>query len=191
MAREAKRLEEEFIATAKEKTGHTVAEWMDIIAPSGLEKTNEMIKWLKTEHSLNHLQANFLTGIYKNDGKPVINYDVMFANLFDGRDSQLPAYRKLESLVQKTFKGKDVVLVPTKTYVSIEGTKVFGCAKLNKSNIRIGMDLGDEPFGDLVQPAKGLGAMPNISHMIEVQSEDEVNDTVMTYLKQAFEHTHS
>lgn len=191
MAREGKRLEQEFIDTAKEKTGHDLAEWLDILAGSGETKTNSMIGWLKSNHNLNHAQANFITIIYQNDGKATQDYEVLFANLFDKLAHQKPLYDKLEKLIAETFTAEeDVVCIPTKSYVSIEAKRVFACAKINKGNIRIGLDLGDMPFDEYLLPAKSLGAMPNIAHMIEVVSADEINEQVVNYLRLAYDNAH-
>lgn len=188
MAKESQRLEQEMIATAKEKTGHDVPEWMDIIKSSGLSKQAELVKWLKSQHSLNHMQATFLTGIYLNDGKPVYDYEVMFAKLFAGKDHLMPAYHALEE--QVTGNLDDVVFVPTLNYVSIEGKKIFACATFMKDVIRVGLDLGSTPFGDVVQKAKGLGAMPNLSHMIEIKEADSVTSEVLDYVQQAYDRVH-
>jgi hypothetical protein len=71
MARDSQRLEQEFIASAREKTGKTVEEWIKVIRSTGLDKPKAIIDWLKQTYKLNHSQATFLSGIYLNDGKPV------------------------------------------------------------------------------------------------------------------------
>jgi hypothetical protein len=190
MARGSQERELEFIASAKETTGHTIEDWMTIVADAGLvPKTNTLIKYLKTAHDLNHLQASTITGIYLNDGKPVYNYEVLFANLFDGKDHLVPIYDALKAQVTARF--DDVVFIPTKAYISIEGKKIFGCAKLTAKTIRYGLDLGDKPFDGRVQKAKGLGAMPNISHMIELASADDIDDEVLQLTDTAFDIVHS
>jgi hypothetical protein len=83
-----------------------------------------------------------------------------------------------------------VDFIPTKNYVSIEGKKIFGCATLTKTNIRLGLDLGDESFGDYVQKARSLGAMPNITHMIEITQPSEVNDRLLGYFQKAYKRVH-
>lgn len=84
MARGSQERELEFIENAKETTGYSVEEWMSVIEGEGLEpKANTILKHLKANHGLNHLQANYLSGIFLNDGKPVYNYEVLFANLFE------------------------------------------------------------------------------------------------------------
>ena len=191
MARETKRLEDDFIATAKAKTGKELSEWLAIIANSGETKPNSMISWLKTNHKLNHLQANFISIIYQNDGKPTQDYDVLFANLFTKLEHQKPVYEALEKLIAQTFSAEeDVVCIPTKAYVSIEGKKVFACAKINKDNMRVGLDMGDTPFTATLQAAKSLGAMPNIQHMIEVRALDEVNADLASFLRQSYDGVH-
>lgn len=190
MARGSQERELEFIESAKDTTGHTIEEWIGIVDDAGLEpKTNTLIKHLKTAHKLNHLQASTITGIYLNDGKPVYNYEVLFADLFKGKDHLMPIYDALKAQVTPRF--DDVVFIPTKAYISIEGKKIFGCARLTAKSIRYGLDLGDTPFKGRVQKAKGLGAMPNISHMIELTSVDDIDDEVLKLTDQAFNIVHS
>ncbi|MBZ0296513.1 MAG: DUF4287 domain-containing protein [Anaerolineae bacterium] len=188
MARDSQRLEQEFIATCAEKTGKTLDEWMTLLAQSGESKQNALIKWIKSEHGLNHMQAAFLAGIYLNDGKPVYDYEVLFARLFEDKPHLLPAYEAVAALV--TEKLDDVVCVPTKTYISIEGKKCFACVTPTKKTLRVGMDL-DQPFDDYVQKGKSLGAMPNITHMIEISDPGEVDDRMLNYMQQAYDRTHA
>jgi hypothetical protein len=188
MAKTAREFEIEFLETIVETTGDNLDGWMAIIKSSGLSKVNEIIKWLKQTHGLNHLQSNMLASIYLNDGKPVHDYEALFNKLISGKETQLPLYRAVETLIQA--KMPQVQFVPTKTYVSLDGERCFGTIKINKTNIRIGLDLGDRAFGDYVQKAKSLGAMPRISHMIEIHKEQDVNEHVLKYLQQSFSHVH-
>lgn len=190
MARGSQEREQQFIETARSETGHTLAEWMNIIESAGLAPKNQTIlKHLKANHNLNHMQANFITGIYLNDGQPVYDYEVLFAKLVDGREKLVPIYNALKGKV--TTRYDDVVFVPTKAYVSIEGEKIFGCAKFTAKSIRYGLDLGDTPTEGIVQQAKGLGAMPNITHMIELKSLDDITDDVLQLTDVAFNRVHS
>ncbi len=188
MAKDSQRLEQEFIATAREKTGKDVPAWMKVIGGSGLDKPNAILNWLKAEHKLNHMQANFLAGIYLNSGKPVFDYEVLFARLFEGKADLLPVYHALEQKIQARL--KEAEFIPTKAYVSIEGKRCFACATLTKKTIRVGLDLGDVPFGEYVQKAKSLGAMPNLTHMIEIGAAADVTDALLGYVQQAYERVH-
>ena len=56
MAKTSGEFEQEFIQTAKEKTGKTLEQWLPVVKASGLSKQMEITNWLKAEHKLNHLQ---------------------------------------------------------------------------------------------------------------------------------------
>jgi len=189
MAKESQRLEQEFIASAQAKTGKDVPEWMSIIGTSGLDKPNAILRWLKEEHNLNHMQANFLSGMYLNDGKPVFDYEVLFANLFADKQELLPVYRALEKDIAARL--DDAEFIPTKAYISIEAKRCFACATLTRKTIRVGLDLGDMPFGEYMQKAKSLGAMPNLTHMVEIAAVSDVTDTLIGYVEQAYQRVHS
>jgi hypothetical protein len=188
MAKDSQRLEQEFIATAREKTGHDVPEWMTIIQGSGLDKPNAILNWLKQEHKLNHLQANFLSGLYLNDGKPVFDYEVLYKKIFDGKAELEPLYKMLEQAIQMRL--PEAEFIPTKAYISIEGKRCFACATLTKKNIRVGLDLQDEAFGEYTQKAKSLGAMPNLTHMVEIETAGDVNERLMGYVEKAYQNAH-
>ncbi len=189
MARGTQEREQQFIRTAKTETGQTIEEWMDIVKSAGLAPKNQTIlKHLKANHKLNHMQANFIAGIYLNNGQPVYDYDILFATLTDGKDHLLPVYENLKQ--QVVVRYDDVVFIPTKGYVSIEGEKIFGCAKFTTKAIRYGLDLGDTPQEGIIQKAKGLGAMPNITHMIELRSADDITDELLQLTDIAFNRVH-
>lgn len=189
MAKDSQRLEQEFIATAKDKTGRDVPEWIPVIQTAGLDKPNALIKWLKDEYKLNHMQANFLTGMYLNGGQPVYDYDVLYARLFDGKEHLRPLYQALESGIQSRL--SEVEFIPTKAYVSIEGKRCFACATLTKQNIRVGLDLGERPFDEYTQKAKSLGAMPNLTHMVEISDPSQVDGRLLDFVAQAYDEAHN
>ncbi len=184
MAKESERLEREFIASVQEKTGKDLVEWMSIIRGSGESKPNAILNWLKQTHNLNHMQANFLSGIYLNDGQPVFDHQALFTKLFEGKQLLLSVYKPLERAIQKQL--PDALFIPTKTYISIEAKRCFACATLTKNTIRVGLDLEDFPFNDYVQKARSLGAMPNLTHMIEIVTPEDVNDQLVGYVQQAY-----
>ena len=90
MAKTAQEYEQEFLADIETQTGDSLQGWMETLKGTGISKQNEIIKWLKDHHGLNHLQASLLASIYANDGKPVYDYEVLFEKLFEGKEQQLP-----------------------------------------------------------------------------------------------------
>lgn len=189
MAKAAQQKEQEFIATVQEVTGKDLATWLKTLADTNLTKTNDLIKWLKSNHAFNHMQANILTGIYLNNGEPVHDYDKLFAKLFDGKTDQRPIYDALAQQITDTL--ADAELIPTKTYVSIEAARVFGCIKINSKDVRLGLDVANTDFADQLEPAKGLGAMPNISHMLVLEQVADIPNNLAVYLTAAYQRTHT
>ena len=189
MAKDSQRLEQEFISTIQAKTGRSLSEWLDVIKAAGLaDKPNTILKWLKENHSLNHMQANFLAGIYLNDGKPVYDYPVLFAKIFTGKADQQQLYEALSQRIQQAV--PDAEFIPTQAYVSIEAKRIFACATPTKDRLRVGLDLGDMPVDNVLQKAKSLGAMPNLTHMVEIISPADITDQVIGYVQQAYQRTH-
>jgi predicted transport protein len=180
----AREYEAEFLATIEEKTGKNLETWLAIIQASGQNKQQAILKWLKAEHSLNHSQANMLAGIFLNGGQPVYGDPVGMMNaLFEGKESQRPLYDLLENQLQARIPSLQVE--PTKGYVSFRADREFACAAITRNEIRLGLDLGDEPFGDYVQKVKGMPTMPRITHMVELRQPADVNDTLLSYLQKA------
>ncbi len=178
------------MATAKEKTGRELAEWLAVVAASGLEKKpNTILNWLKTQHNLNHMQANFISGIYLNDGQPVFDYDRLWTNIFAGKDHLRLLYDTLQNQIGAVL--PEAEFIPTKAYVSIEGKRCFACATLTKQLIRVGLDLGDLPFDEYTQKAKSLGAMPNLTHMVEINDAAQVNQRLLDHVQRAYHRAHS
>lgn len=188
MAKEAREIEQNFIATLSEETGADLKAWLQTLKMVDLQKNNEIVKWLKSEQGFNHMQATMLTGIYLNDGEPVYHYPTLFRKLFVGKEQQRPLYDAIVAVIQTEL--PETLFIPTKTYVSLEDQRVFGCAKINKTNIRLGLDLGDEPFGETVRKGVGLGAMPNITHMIELTEESQIDADLTHHARQAYERAH-
>ena len=188
MAKEARELEQAFITSLADETGAGLDEWMRRLEAAGLQKNNEIVKWLKSEKEFNHMQASMLAGIFLNDGEPVFHYPTLFRKLFAGKEQQRPLYDAIAAKLHAAMPG--ILFIPTKTYVSIEDERVFGCAKINKTNIRVGLDLGDEPFGDYVRKGVGLGAMPNITHMIELKDTAQIDDRLAAFSRQAYDRAH-
>lgn len=175
--------EKEFIQACEEKTGRTLTAWMDILKGTELKKQKETTDYLKTDHGVSHMNAGFIAGIYLNGGKPVFDTSGLFNAHFEKYPDKREMYDQLEGIVKANF--PDVQVVGTKGYISFRNKKEFAVAKINKGNMRIGMDLGDRPFDETVEKSKSLGTMPRISHMVEVTSADQVTNDLVPLLQEA------
>jgi len=185
MAKTPGEFEQEFIQTAKEKTGRSLDEWLEVIKPAGYTKQMEILKWLKEEHQLNHMQAGFLANIYLNNGQVVYQNE---SNLLDNQFAKCEEVRPLfESVSQKIISQfPDTQLIPKKTYVSFTAQREFAAINVKPKEIRLGLDLGDDAFNDILQKSKLSGPMPRISHMVVLTDISDFDEAVSAYLEKSY-----
>ncbi len=185
MAKTSGEFEQEFIQTAKEKTGKTVEQWVPVIKKAGLSKQMEITNWLKAEHKLNHLQASLLSGLYLNNGKPVYqNEDNLLENQFAKCEAMRPLFDNISTKILNEF--PDTQLIPKKTYLSFTAAREFAAINIKPKEIRLGMDLGDAAFTDTLQKSKLTGPMPRISHMVVIEDEKQFTKSMIEYLRQSY-----
>lgn len=189
MAKTSGEFEQEFIQTAKEKTGRSLEEWLPVVKKSGLSKQMEITNWLKSEQQLNHLQASLLAGLYLNNGKPVYqNESGLLENQFAKCADMRPLYDLVSAQILKAF--SDAQIIPKKTYISFTATREFAAVNIKPKEIRLGMDLGDMPFTDSLLPSKLSGPMPRISHMLVLTDGKQFDKKLLSMLQASYNRTH-
>ena len=189
MAKTSGELEKEFIDGAKEKTGKTLDQWLKLVKSSGIEKRNDIMSWLKKGHGLNHMQAQFVAGIYLNDGKPVyIDEGNLLENQFSKYPGMRPLFDAISEKILNSFPGTQ--LIPKKTYLSFTAVREFAAVNVRSDEIRLGLDLGTEAFTDKIQKSKLTGPMLRISHMISINNEKQFNKEVQQLLQKSYDRTH-
>ena len=185
MAKTSGEFELEFIQTVKEKTGKTLEQWLSAVKASGLNKQMEIVKWLKSNHNLNHMQSQFVAGIFLNNGKPVYqNEDNLFENQFAKCESMKPMFNELSGKILGKFPGTR--LIPKKSYLSFTADREFAAVNVKPNEIRLGLDLGDEVFNNTVQKSKLTGPMPRISHMVIITEIKQFDKKVMDLLNKSY-----
>jgi len=188
MAKTSGEFEQEFIQTAKEKTGRTLEQWLPVVKKSGLTKQMEITNWLKAEHKLNHLQAQLLAGLYLNNGKPVYQNEASLQdNQFAKCEEMRPLFNAVSEMILKQF--PDTQLIPKKTYVSFTATREFAAINIKPKEIRLGMDLGDTAFHETIQKTKLSGPMPRISHMAVITDIKQFDKKLIEYLQLSYNRT--
>lgn len=189
MAKTSGEFEQEFIQTAKEKTGRTLEQWLPVVKKSGLTKQMEITNWLKAEHKLNHLQAQLLAGLYLNNGKPVYQNEAsLLDNQFAKCEEMRPLFNAVSEMILKQF--PDAQLIPKKTYVSFTATREFAAINIKPKEIRLGIDLGDMAFHDTIQKTKLSGPMPRISHMAVITDIKQFDKKLIEYIQLSYNRTH-
>ena len=188
MAKTSGEFERGFIETAKKETGKTLEQWLKVIKTSGLSKQMEITNWVKKEHGLNHLQATLLAGLYLNDGKPVYqDEDNLLEARFAGAEEMKMLFNEVSKFITGSFPG--TTLIPKKTYLSFTAKREFAAVNIKPGEIRLGLDLGNEPFSGSVEKTKLRGPMPRMSHMIVLTKSEQLK-TVKPWLEVSYKRSH-
>ena len=189
MAKTSGELEKEFIETAKDKTGRSLEQWLASVKASGIDKRNDIIELLKKGHGLNHMHAQFVAGIYFNNGDPVyINENALLENQFEKCRNMRPLFDAVSENIITTFQGTQ--LIPKKTYLSFTAVREFAAMNIKPSEIRLGMDLGERPFDEVVQKSKLTGPMPRITHMIIITDNKQFDNKLKELLQESYNRSH-
>lgn len=182
-------IEKEFIDGLKDSTGQDLSSWLNEIKASGIEKRNDIINLLKTESGFGHMNASLLSGIYLNGGKPVYgDTSELLENQFAKAETMRPLYESFVEFVQNAFPNATVL--PKKTYVSILEKREFAAINIKKSELRIGFDLGDKPFDELVTKSKLTGPMPRISHQMVLTDKSQLSAEIIQLLQDSYNRSH-
>ena len=189
MAKTSGEFEQEFIQSAKEKTGKSLEQWLPVVKASGLTKQMEITNWLKSSHELNHMQASLLAGLYLNHGMPVYqNESSLLDNQFIKSEQMRPLFEVVSRKIMSLF--PDAQLIQKKTYLSFTATREFAAINIKPKEIRLGVDLGDQAFDDTLQKSKLTGPMPRISHMVVLTDIGQFDKKVISYLQASFDRSH-
>ena len=182
-------IEREFIDNLKNSTGQSLSEWTKVLGQSGINKRNDLVKWLKEKNGFGHMNASLLAGIYLNNGKPVYgSTDELLDNQFARAAEMRPCYEAFIGFVKKHFPNSTVL--PKKTYVSILEKREFAAINIKPRELRIGFDLGDRAFDETVTRSRLSGPMPRISHMLILTGNTQLNKDLAELLKLSHQRIH-
>jgi predicted transport protein len=174
------------IANLEKSTGKTMPEWVEIAKSSGLEKHGEILKFLQTQHGLSYGYANIVVHTLRGSAADMVDdRDALVeAHYAKGKEHLRPIYDKLVEIISGF--GDDIELVPMKAYVSVRRNKQFACIQpttKTRMDVGIKMKKGYEPTERLLEG--GFNGM--VSHLVKVSDIAEVDDELVSWLKQAYE----
>ena len=182
-------IEKEFIDTLQSSTGKNLSSWLAEIKASGIEKRNDIIGFLKSVHAFGHMHAGLLVGIYINGGKPVYgSTDELLDNQFAKAEEMRPLFEEWLKFVKIHYPNATVL--PKKTYVSILEKREFAAINIKRNELRIGFDLGERPFDELIGKSRLTGPMPRISHQFIFTEVSQLNEIVASLLKDSYNRSH-
>ncbi len=182
-------IEKEFIDGLKSSTGKGLSDWLKVLGASGSTKRNDLVKWLKESQGFGHMNATLLAGIHLNNGKPVYgSTDELLDNQFAKAAHMRSLYEAFTAFVKKHFPNSSVL--PKKTYVSILEKREFAAINIKPKELRIGFDLGERAFDDVVTKSKLSGPMPRISHMLVITDDKQLNNELVKLLQLSHQRSH-
>jgi len=175
---------ESMIANMPEKTGKSLEEWKTVLKNVGLAKHGEMMKLLKGEHGVSHGFANTIVLLYRQDAEGGVKGEAdLVAAQYEKKADLKPLYDRLIAEAGKF--GADVELAPKKAYVSLRRAKQFAIIQPStKTRIDLGLNLKDAAVKEpLIEGDKWSGMC---SHRIEIHSESDINQSVIDWLREAY-----
>ncbi len=170
------------IANIERTTGRSMADWIEIVRASGLEKHAQAVAMLKAEHGLGHGNANRIA-IEARDadaGGAATGEDLVISQ-YAGRNERLrPAYDAVVARV-KGF-GDDVELAPKKAYVSLRRRKQFGQVGPASGQLEVGVNLPGTRPTERLRPTSGMA-----THRVRIADASGLDDELIGWLREAYD----
>ena len=183
-----------WIDTLKAKSGRTLEEWIELVKKKGPATSRERKEWLKREHGLGTNSAWWIvdhaegkSDLEEGDPKIYLQRASEYVEaMFSGSKAGLrPIYDRLYDLARSI---KDIKISPGKTIVPIYRNHVIAQIKLStRTRIDFGLALKDTPAKGRLIDTGGRAKSDRITHRIEITSVDQIDDTVVRWLRRAYE----
>lgn len=179
------------IRNIEEKYGKSPAEWIALIRESGITKHIEIIAMLKSQYGVTHGSANRLALIAREaDAASIIRAAKATGSdpiddIYSGKKAGLKPLHDTLITTITTF-GNDIEVALKKGYVSVRRKKQFAMLQpTTVSRIDVGLILKDAPTIGRLESASGLNAM--FTHRIRVSNIKDIDEQLITWLKQAYD----
>lgn len=170
------------VANIESSTGRSLADWIEIVRASGIDKHAQAVAMLKAEHGLGHGNANLIVikAREADAGGAASDAELVDAQ-YAGRHATLrPAYDAVIAAVRQF--GDDVELAPKKAYVSLRRRKQFGQVGPASGQLEVCVNLpGREPT-DRLQPTSGMA-----THRVRIADGSGLDDELIGWLREAYE----
>jgi predicted transport protein len=170
------------IANIERSTGRSLADWIEVVRASGLEKHGQQVAMLKADHGLGHGNANLIAIKAREAADGGAPEDAaLIDSHYAGRNAGLrPTYEMVIATVQ-TF-GDDVELAPKKTYVSLRRRKQFGQVGPAAGQLEVCVNLPGHPGTERLRPTTGMG-----THKVRIAGADGLDAELIGWLREAYD----
>lgn len=193
---------QKWIAEMPAKTGRTLDQWMKFIKKEGPRDVKARRQWLKTEHGMGENTAGWLADRASDDSQHTFadeDPDLYLAaaeqyvqDMYAGAKAGLrPIYDKLLKLGLGI--GPQAKACPCKTIVPLYRNHVFAQIKpTTRTRIDLGLALGamlkeKRRIAPRLIDTGGFAKKDRITHRIEVDALDQIDDELKKWLKIAYD----
>lgn len=168
-----------------EKTGKTLRQWIEVVKHSKIEKHNDIIKFLKSEHGFTYGYANFVAlKARKADSASFDAEELIESQYGKGKEALKPIYDLLIEKIKEI--GNGIEIIPKKVNVSIKTKKQFALIQPStKTRIDVGLKLRNTPTNNRLKSSGPFGAM--CTHRVEIFSKNDIDSELLNWLKKAYE----
>ena len=185
---------QKWIETLREKTGHSMEEWLKLIKKEGPPTEKERRLWLKEKYGLGTNTAWWLAE--RADGKGseedtpegyLKQAEIYVEEMFAGPKAGLrPIYYKLLKIGLGMAKG--VKACPCKTMVPLYRNHVFSQLKpAARTRLDLGFSLGNMKVPARLIDTGGFAKKDRITHRIPIACLDALDDEGKHWLKIAYD----
>jgi hypothetical protein len=185
---------QKWVATLKEKSGHSLEEWLKLVKKSGLSTEKERREWLKKAHGLGTNSAWWIAERAEGKGSETDNPEAYLSaaenyvdEMYSGAKARLrPIYDALLKLGLGL--AKDVKASPCQTIVPLYRNHVFAQIKpTTQTRIDLGFALGARKAEGRLIDTGGYAKKDRITHRIPISAMAEIDDEVKKWLRVAYE----
>ncbi len=179
------------IRNIEQQYGKSLNEWIAIVKESGLTKHTDKVAMLKSQYSMSHGSAHRVAlKAREADAASIVKAAEASgrdpaALLYSGKKAGLKPLHDALMTAITTF-GDDIELAPKKGYVSLRRKKQFAMIQpTTATRIDLGLILKEVPATERLESAVGFNAL--FTHRVRVNTINDVNAQVISWLKQAYD----
>jgi predicted transport protein len=170
-----------------DKTGRSIRQWAELVrakAPAGSRK--ERIAWLQREHAIGHGQASVIVDwVDRPEVFEEPDPATLVESMLKGREPIRPILTRLASIIEEL--GSDVKVEPRQTYVAFARVRQFALLQPSTATrLDVGLVLPDAAETPRLRPAGSFGS-GRISHRVSLAHEDEIDDELTGWLRDAYD----
>ncbi|HEY6607954.1 MAG TPA: DUF4287 domain-containing protein [Candidatus Limnocylindria bacterium] len=170
------------VANIEKTSGKSLAEWIDIVRASGLEKHGQAVAMLKSDYGMGHGNANLVVikAREADAGGPTTDDDLV-ASHYAGKNASLrPTYDAVIAAVGEF--GTDIELAPKKTYVSLRRRKQFGSVGPAAGQLEVCVNLPGNAPTERLRPTTGMA-----THKVRIPDASGLDAELLGWLREAYE----